>query len=573
MEDRAAEAVDDYLPEGIRRALEERLWRPIATRASLEALLDDPLFLEDPGHHPAMFADHGVVHVRDVAAGLLQLLDTVDGVLLAARPPARRRFVAQLGVAQTYLHDIGMVDLSPTGRRTHAEYAAHAAFGTDVDGLVAHLLGETDLGARVARVAADAPLAVTQETLVRELLALVVAHSKSVVPAEVLDDRPALRARVRSVVATPLAAHRGATAATGPAAPFPEDVLRRRVDHEDAFAWLEAEDGPQSELADDAVDAVRLLRAADVLRQRGTSLRTSGGFEVFFDAATAHAVCALRTADGSATHLVRYEDRRGAGEANIRVAFVTPGGDLRVAVHRGRFADDVATARAVDSVSDALLDIQADVVGAFGGSPARGLPAPTRHGRPMRVEVERPEDAPGFADAVVAAVQGAEPALSGRVAAVADVERADAAERSRYHHAVPAAVGRAAATRLLAELAGRGVDLGVDPGPELLDEVRRAPVGAGEVLLRRGTPPAFVYVPLGPGLVVHPGGGYPPEPLTPWVPVGTTGAVRRAERNADVVAERAVEVLVVPAERYLGSWWNPLTPRDLRDRFTAREVC
>ena len=44
---------------------------------------------------------------------------------------------------------------------------------------------------------------------------------------------------------------------------------------------------PQAELADDVVDALRALRAADVLRQRGTALRTSGGYEVFFDARTA----------------------------------------------------------------------------------------------------------------------------------------------------------------------------------------------------------------------------------------------------------------------------------------------
>ena len=50
-------------------------------------------------------------------------------------------------------------------------------------------------------------------------------------------------------------------------------------------------DGPQAELADDVVDALQALRAADVLRQRGTVLRTSGGFEICMDAETARAVC------------------------------------------------------------------------------------------------------------------------------------------------------------------------------------------------------------------------------------------------------------------------------------------
>ena len=64
-------------------------------------------------------------------------------------------------------------------------------------------------------------------------------------------------------------------------------------DPTDAFAWLAATDTPQAEFADDVVDALRALRAADVLRQRGTALRTSGGYEVFFDARTADAVCSM----------------------------------------------------------------------------------------------------------------------------------------------------------------------------------------------------------------------------------------------------------------------------------------
>ena len=94
----------------------------------------------DPGRHPAIFADHGVVHVRDVAIGLTRLLDTINGVLLPYRPAHRQRFVQALGVGLAYLHDIGMVDMTRSGRRVHALFAAHAAFGPDVDPLVEHLL-------------------------------------------------------------------------------------------------------------------------------------------------------------------------------------------------------------------------------------------------------------------------------------------------------------------------------------------------------------------------------------------------------------------------------------------------
>src|SRR5215212_3780544 len=91
--------LDEYLPPALRADLEHRLWRPIEAQAKLESLIGDPSFFADPGRHPAIFADHGVVHVRDVATGVVNLVETVDGVLLAARPPTRRTFLATYGVA------------------------------------------------------------------------------------------------------------------------------------------------------------------------------------------------------------------------------------------------------------------------------------------------------------------------------------------------------------------------------------------------------------------------------------------------------------------------------------------
>ena len=43
---------------------------------------------------------------------------------------------------------------------------------------------------------------------------------------------------------------------------------------------------------------------------------------------------------------------------------------------------------------------------------------------------------------------------------------------------------------------------------------------------------------------------------------------RRAPRNAEIVAEREVAVLMVPSEAYVGQWLRPLTPQQLRDRLS-----
>ena len=566
----------DYLPNHVQTYLEERLWRPIEAQATLEVLRDDPAFLADPGRHPAIFADHGVVHVRDVAIGLMRLLDTINGVLLPHRPAKRQQFVQALGVGLAYLHDIGMVDMTRSGRRVHALFAAHAAFGPDVTPLVEHLLATGPVGTRLVEIADRAPFATPLEIVLREMLSMSVAHSKSAVPASVLDDRVTFRRLLQRIVFTSLDDHRAAAQlprATD-TSPMPADANTDSYDDpSQSFAWLTAESGPHAELADDVVDVLRALRAADVLRQRGTVLRTSGGFEVCMDAGTARAVCTLRPATGDAAYVIIYDDPRGAGEANISAAFVTPRGHLRVAFHRGGFGSEEAAQRAAASVADVIDDIQADVIPSFSGvSVAGGLTAQIRSIDDVQIQLERPDDRPGFADDVLALVAAQDPALARRLVTVADTEGAAPAEQRRFFAAEPVDGAGPEADELLRLMAQHGV------GTEGLDraaafaEACRATIQAGEVLVVPGSSPSFVYVPTGPGLVVRPAGGYAPSPLPPWVPVGTTGVIRRAERNSEIVAEREVDVIMIPGELYARAWLRPLRVDELAARLHPRVV-
>jgi hypothetical protein len=571
MEERdAAVELDDYLPPHVRSFLEERFWRPIEAQATLEVLRDDPLFLADPGRHPAIFADHGVIHVRDVAIGLTRLLDTINGVLLPYRPAHRQHFVQALGVGLAYLHDIGMVDMTRSGRRVHALFAAHAAFGPDVTPLVEHLLATGPVGTRLAEIADRAPFATPLEIVLREMLSMSVAHSKSAVPSDVLDDRVAFRRLMQRVVFTSLDDHRAATQLPRATDTSPMPAGANTDSYDDpsqSWAWLTAQSGPHAELADDVVDILRALRAADVLRQRGTTLRTSGGFEVCMDAETARAVCTLRPATGDAAYVIIYDDRRGAGEANVSAAFVTPQGHLRIAFHRGGFGSEEAAQRAAASVADVIDDIQADVILSFGGvSVGGGLTAQIRSIDDMQIQLERPNDRPGFADDVLGLVAALDPSLARRLVTVADTEGAAPAEQRRFFAAVPVDGTGPEADELLRLMAQHGV------GTEGLDraaafaEACRATIRAGEVLVVPGSSPSFVYVPTGPGLVVRPAGGYAPSPLPPWVPVGTTGVIRRAERNSEIVAERDVEVIMIPGELYARAWLRPLRVDELAAR-------
>jgi hypothetical protein len=145
----------------------------------------------------------------------------------------------------------------------------------------------------------------------------------------------------------------------------------------DSFAWLDSPDSAHRALADDVVDAARLVRAADALRQRGTTLRTTAGYEIFIDAQTGQAVYSLRTSVGDRLFLLRVDNPVGAGEANLRKAELTRTATW-VSFHRGRFSSPAAAAAAAgEATARVVADIGDDVLGAFEvRRPSADLPAP-----------------------------------------------------------------------------------------------------------------------------------------------------------------------------------------------------
>ena len=62
--------------------------------------------------------------------------------------------------------------------------------------------------------------------------------------------------------------------------------------------------------------------------------------------------------------------------------------------------------------------------------------------------------------------------------------------------------------------------------------------------------------------------------VPPWIPIGVTGVVRRAERNSTVVAAEPGEVLMIPGELFAREWFRPYGQVELADVLVeiAREV-
>ena len=301
--------LDRYLPEAIRTQIEQAYYARINAQGQFEKLIQDPEFWQNPTRHAALFADHGVVHVRDVAWQILQMLTTINGVLIPPRDQSRMEyFMVGYGVMVAYLHDIGMADLTEFGRVMHPEFAAQAVFTADLDDLVEKMWAENcgNVARHLTQLAKERVLKRDPKIIFRELLALSVGHSKSKVPITILDNPAALRSQIQFILSHTLPylyyqqqAAKGKSVEMGGLDGQPPQFLSRYYsDFEDeAFDWLVAEPAEARSLVSDITDTLRALRCADALRQRGTVQKTSGGYEVFVNQQTGNAIFALRLGD------------------------------------------------------------------------------------------------------------------------------------------------------------------------------------------------------------------------------------------------------------------------------------
>ena len=205
-----------------------------------------------------------------------------------------------------------------------------------------------------------------------------------------------------------------------------------------------------------------------------------------------------------------------------------------------------------------IADIEADVLGSF--RPEPGAPRSA-----CLVEVAGTPDNPDFAQHVVEAVERDHPRMAGRTVLVDEphpTPRTEVADWYRRGRAL--AVDEPGIDECFEQLARHGLNVAGIDRPAALRDVRRSRLRRCEVVLAAGTAASVVVIPLQPGTRVEPIGGYPAVALHPWQPIGVTGVVRGAERNAAVIADADVEVLAIPAERYLADWFRPYTSDELR---------
>jgi hypothetical protein len=551
-----------YLPDSIRVYLEDKFYAQINAQADFERLIQDPEFIADPMNHVGLFSDHGVVHVRNVTDQLFQILDATNGVLIPQRQQNHLDFFMKgYGEIVSYLHDIGMVNFSNEGRTLHPEFAAQWVFMPEFDALLATIWEENcgNIAWRLVNLVTKGVLTQHPLLVLREMLAMSCCHSKSRVPVETLNEPHRLRQAMRHIITCDL--------------PFPElQPARQRLMslygqfEDDSFAWLASTDEDVRALTEDVVDTLRALRCADALRQRGTVMKTSGNYEVFVDHITAQGIIAVRKGDDQ-LFLVVVPTSISAGEANVASSELGRDGNLRITFHRGSFAREEIVELAAQYAAEAVNDIQADVMGSFKrAAHVNGSRDPLKSSDDILILLEGVDDNLAFAHLIRENLLKLNPALHNQVFAAPSLQSATTDERSRYLGAGDLDFDRAQKLDILEKVAQSGSRMeGIDLA-EGFRHVKRIALQGGETLIEAGSQAGFVYIPLGEGLRIVPLGGYKSFTVRAWMPLGNTGVIRGAVRNATVIADQSIQLLMIPKEIYLKHWYQPYRIEELFQR-------
>ncbi|MGE5072891.1 MAG: hypothetical protein ACM3MF_05625, partial [Anaerolineae bacterium] len=415
------------------------------------------------------------------------------------------------------------------------------------------------------------------ELVLRELMALCVCHSKSKVPAALFSQPDRLRALLQRAIATDLHVLHNEQAARADPVDASRQVSESRSGDlgrfyadfaADSFGWMVGSTPGVRRLLHDAIDTVRALRCADALRQRGTVQKTSGGYEIFVSQQTGNALCSLRFGDDR-LFLMELDQPLSAGEANIAGSALMHEGDLRVAFHRGSFSEPDAARRAAGYAAVVVNDICEDVVGSFEhlleGNGFDELPHPARTAAQMNILLEEADDNPDFVGEVIRHLGEISPQLAARCRPVPSLQNSTILESARYLNAGEVDWDRNRRKALLEKIRASGQKIDQIELEHAFEHVREITLEAGEVLIEAGTPAGFVYLPLGPGLHITPLGGYQSSSIKGWFPVGSTGVIRGAARNARVIAAERITVLMIPKEVYLRYWYWPYSFQEVRD--------
>lgn len=598
--------LDRYIPQSIREEIEKRYYSEICRKSALDACFQDDAFLERLPEHIALYSDHGVVHARDVAKQIITVLENINGVLIPKVSTTRLSFMQSYGVCLAYLHDIGMVNFTDFGRVTHAEYASHKIFDPEFDEMIETLWEENfgNISWRLTKLAKLEQLKKDPKIILREMLSCSVAHSRTVIDKRVLGDPHQLRLKMQHIIASsmellyadnqvtkrqkqlaaaersdkPMHSYITALSDAKAAQKQTEDVdngnrsvnIDRFYDdfENESYLWLISDHQETQELAADVISTLRALRTADCLRQRGSTIKTSAGYQIFLNRATGLAIFALQSDKRDATYLLEVDYAVSAGEANIATCELTMKGTLRIAFRQGAFSTPEALAIAVYSTAYILNDIQEDLIGSFWRLPEEEerLRGKIKLADEIEVLIEEHDENHQFALLVSEELRKITDNNNLKIQLEPSLQNVMELERNRYLFASELTWTESEKLEVLENIAKSGHKSETIDIHKAFIGVREIKLQAGEVLLEAKSHAGFCYIPINRGLMGVPLGGYGAFYAGPWSLIGATSVICGAMRNATIVAVSQVRLLMIPQEIYLKYWHYTYTPEEFRDK-------
>lgn len=598
--------LDVHIPISIREKYEKKFYAEISKKALLDTAVKDPNFLELLTKHIALYSDHGVVHMRDVAQRTVQVLDLINGILIPARSSSRMQFMKGYGIMVAYLHDIGMNDFSLFGRTMHPEFAAQYVYHSDFDDTLKELWDANcaNMAQRLSGLKQSGQLEQDPNIVLREAMALSVCHSKTSIPEHIFSNPIALRKAIMHIVSNDLqllyaeklleASRQNLTAAEKASSRSIIEILEAIKNGEQelkrlkeisaasnfqqfytdfnnkAFGWLISPQPGVRELVEDVVDTIRILRCADALRQRGTTIKTSAGYQIFLSRQTGRAIFALKK--GNMQFLLEDDCLIPVGEANIAVSEFTASGDLRISFHQGDFSTPEALSMAVKATAFILNDIQKDVIGSFYRSVEEEtkLKKQIKLANEIQILIEGVDENPRFASLVAEELFQITPSTRSSIKIVPSLQYAASLERDLYLGARDLNWDLATRQAILSKIAALGHRADKIDAESAFNSVREIVVYAGQVLIQEGSQSGFCYIPMTSGLMGIPAGGYEAFEVHPWIPLGATSVIRGAPRNATITALSRVLLLMIPKEVYLKYWHFTYSPDEFRQKMKTQ---
>lgn len=564
-----------YIPRKVKEFIELNYYQKTNDISRVENLIHDKSFLEKPLSHIALYDDHGVIHVQNVTLTVIYCLDKFNGILFKHRGKERLEWMKHYGALIAYLHDAGMCNCSDFGRNIHAEFIAQELYTKKFSEYIDSIWNDprAEYVKKIAKLIKGSPLIIDEKTVLREMLAMTCCHSKSCIPADLLNNLNLLRANIQNIIKRPLQEQHVAKLikkwGVGNTDEFcfnQAKVIRERDKllskfyqdyYQESFAWLTSNNQEQ-EIISDIIDTIRVLRAADALRQRGIMLKTSGAYPILLDPMKAKTIYSIFMESGE-NILLETDNDINAGEASLKFSGLTNNGDLEFVFFTGKFHSEEISKKIAQKIALMIDDVQLDVIKSFEHEHFKLK-------EPMKIVLQEPADNFAFADTLREALIERNPELKERIDIKPDLSLATELERERYSNGINIDnLDANSINYVLINMKRCGLKTDALDKKIIFSKVKQVILKKGEYLFRAYDPPEFAYVCFDSGLIGIPAGGYGNFLITPWIIIGHLGIIANTMRNSSIYATKSLDLLMIPKSVYLKYWYKPYSPKEFTD--------